>query len=273
MRKDASFAGALLLVGQVLVGCEGNQLGDLYNINPVVSRTGQEQFSPVNIDTFKFKEITDKTAMELAGEDAKYRDRLQIEIMTRSNVICDQHTADIRANKDIIETSLSGLAITLAGAATVVTGNLGREILILGSGLAGSYREVINANIYENNLVNAIINAISSKRIEINNVITEKRKKPLDSYGPEEANSDAYLYHRACSFSVALASINNSVTHPAPSRPKLEAESTNLKTERDKVIVALQKAKDPTIIQSYQSDLKRINDRLRMIDILMTVSQ
>lgn len=189
---------------------------------------GSEPPPPINLDTFVFHEqfiptatfdlkkgwvanklvaTPIKTAYAAAADGTETettrhaaRNRLQDNIRTRSDEMCDFHKNAILANKSVFDLSTSVLSAILGTTSSVVGGGTAR-FLGAASGAVSSTDAAVTASIYQNLFAAAIIREIDRSRQEfLENKVMPNRKASTTDYTAEQAILDINEYHMKCSF-------------------------------------------------------------------------
>lgn len=250
----------LLLAATSLSGCNAfNKLQDAYRVDPAVrtsnaSATIQCSGSTVtlparnpntdtvglaifNLDTDKLHPCDAKTAYQEARdtEDAALaaggnadkgkvaRNRLQSRLLAVSDAICDKHQGDIYATANTLNVGTGFLTTVLAGAATVVTGEVAKDILAAGAGASNATRSLINEEVYQKQVTAAVIKGIRSNRESKMTTIDARRKLGNTDYSLDEAIRDVVDYHTRCSFYAGVTYLVQATERAVPSREQLTA--------------------------------------------------
>lgn len=262
---------SLFLVGG-MGGCANyDEMKGLFRVDPVVHRTQQESdkakdfpdyFETINLDVYMFNPphgINLKPAYELALTDATARDRLQSEIMTLSDKVCEQHKGDITANNALMNSAFGILTSALAGSAAIVSGTVAQG-LAGGATFTNSTRSVIGEEIYQKYIAPAIVKAIEEKRIEKRSEIMAKNGKTTAEYRVWDAINDAQNYHQRCSFYSGVKSLAEAAEKVGLDRAGIDAEISRLRDE----LVKLQTALSGVSAANVQAQ-QNLNDSIREV--------
>ena len=205
-----------------------------------VSTSGAKPPGPINLDTYVFPEdlpitlkyadtdigkayteeefkkrkrvivLTDEEitpAFSRALKSKEHRNRLQADIIRRSNEICTAHKGKILANQAIFSFSTRLLSTILSGVSAAVGGEVVKSALSTAAAAAGATGAEIDANFYQNLLATAILNKIDELRTTEYNRILDEQKKSPENYTVNQAVLDAANYHANCSFFVGVMAL------------------------------------------------------------------
>ena len=151
------------------------------------------------------EEIT--PAFSRALESEEHRNRLQADIIRRSNEICTAHKGKILANQAIFSFSTRLLSTILSGVSAAVGGEVVKSALSTAAAAAGATGAEIDANFYQNLLATAILNKIDDLRTTAYNRIQAAQTKTKEEYTVNQAVLDAANYHAKCSFFVGVMAL------------------------------------------------------------------
>lgn len=182
-----------------------------------------ERLECFNLDTDPFpEERKDETpipaykkVIEACADSSKtaqcktLRDRLQLLIMRKSDVICDQHKSDITAQAAAANFGLTTTSVALSTTSAIISGEEAKSILSGLSAFTGATQSALNENIYQQFLAPAVIRAIEDNRRQQEQIINAKRDLPGDKYLVDEALRDAAHYHYQCSFYQGLKALTS----------------------------------------------------------------
>ena len=200
MGKSRSVKVVWAVVGfAFLAGC-----GSLARIDPLF----EAEPEAVDLDT------GEPNALYIAALDSANpqiaqanRNELQSLLLRRSEQICEIHQSDIFANAAVFNVTMGVLTSALAGAAAIVTGPVGIEVLAGGAALSNAGRSLVNEEVYRQQLVTAVITEIDENRKAVREEIGAKLDKTTADYAVNESIRDAQRYHQECSFFAGVSSL------------------------------------------------------------------
>lgn len=227
----ASVAGCSVAHDQYIVN-------DAISDRDTIGLTGATSPDPINLDTYIFPEdlianlqvedgdkpkpIKDlknlsllfvptqgdiEPAYKKAVNSRTDRNRLQFDIIRRSNEICEVHQGKILANQAILNFSTGLTSTVLSGISAVLGGETAKTALSTASAAVGATGAEANANFYQNLLATAILKKINEIRAtEYDRILTEQTKEP-DAYPVSQAVLDVAIYHAKCSFFVGVTAL------------------------------------------------------------------
>lgn len=230
-----------------LSGCE--TIHDQYIVDDAiidrdaVSEDGSATPGPINLDTYIFHEdlISSvqiksdgavKSLKELAELDIQFipntdpiqsaykratgnredRNRLQQDVIRRSNEICEAHQGRILANHAFINFSTGLTSTVLSGISAALGGETAKSALSTAAAAVGATGAEVNANFYQNLLATAIVRQINELRLSEYNKILVEQSKDLGDYTISQAMLDAAVYHSKCSFFVGVTALASETT-------------------------------------------------------------
>jgi hypothetical protein len=174
----------------------------------------------INLDCFYFQgdATTKKTAYVHAATDRGSRNRLASILLKHADDVCTLEMGRLVADEATVNTGLSTLTSALAGASTIVTGNLAKSILSGGADLANATRSHVNEHIYRNILSTAIGRAVRNEQERRRKEIEGRFSKELADYSVDAMIVDVNAYHQVCSLERGLGLVLDAVD-----RTKFEA--------------------------------------------------
>jgi hypothetical protein len=169
----------------------------------------------INLDCFHFPGDEDETAYVRAaatGDDAElYRNRLAAVLLKHADDVCTLEMGRLVADEAFVNTTLSTLTSGLAGASTIVTGNLAKSILSGGADFTNAFRSHINEHVYRNVLATAVGRAIRNDQEKRRGEIASRLKEPAKDYNVDAMIVDVNAYHQVCSLERGLGLVIDAV--------------------------------------------------------------
>lgn len=168
----------------------------------------------INLGCYKFLDNpspTDKTAYALAVSKPEYRNRLAEILIKQSDDICTSEKGLLLKHQAEVNAWSSSLTSVLAGASTVVTGELAKSILSAGAGFSNSARDHINTHVYRNQIIQTITRAIDSERKTLRSALMLRLAEPPSTYSADAMIRDVNEYHQACSMEHGLQVVMEAV--------------------------------------------------------------
>lgn len=235
----------VLVCGVLAGGCDMNKINDVIqevSVAPVMTHSSEElnrlpddqKISVLNLDTYKFPGEPGKTAKQLAAEDDVHRNRLQSELMARSDIKCAQFRKFIFAVHGTRKLALRSLTLGLSGAGALFTGGTSQALSAASTGFQG-FDEAYDAEVLQQQSITLILQTIGATRTAMDAQIQEKRKLPINKYTGEDAIKDAGKYHALCSLTEALAELSRAVQENSNNKKILEEKDKTI-SEKDKTI-------------------------------------
>lgn len=162
----------------------------------------------INLDCFKFNPNDEMQATAYVqatqGEDAEEervaRNRLQAAILTHADLICEKEKAGIYSDRAVVGGVLDFLSSGFSISSTIVGGELSKSILGGLAGLSTATRTNIDANVYQNQLVTAITQAMDTERARLLTEMEALKSEQTDNYTADDMIRRTNEYHQACSF-------------------------------------------------------------------------
>lgn len=268
-------AGAVSRVGRVvplilgvvaLQGCQTmSEIIQDWSVQRVVSRSSDQdgKVDPVNLDTFTWKErANEETAYRLAAGSQTSRNRLQREIMRRSDVACDMYIKKLFVAHSGRKVLTQSSAILLSGAAAVVGGTPATVLSGLAAATLG-IDGVIDAEVLQNQFIATIITKIEAERKSLHGDIMNYQDRKTTNYSREAALADAVRYNLLCSSVRAIVLLSNDATNKyAQAEALLNVRKENLlvklKNARAEVFDADGNEKTGLALKYAQEDVTRI---------------
>jgi len=106
----------------------------------------------------------------------------------------------LTSNEAATNTALSIATTALAGASTVVGGDLAKSILAGAATLTNSTRDHINVHVYRNQIAQAISKSIEGERFNLRRQILARYAQDEKGWTVDDAILEVDSYHRVCSF-------------------------------------------------------------------------
>lgn len=160
----------------------------------------------IDLDCFKFNNDDPKTAYKEAtdGDSSENkrvaRNRLQAAILTHADLICEKEKAGIYSDRAVVGGLLDFLSSGFSISSTIVGGEQAKSILGGLAGLSTATRTNIDANVYQNQLVSAITQAMDTERARLLTEMEALRSEKTTNYTADDMIRRANEYHQACSF-------------------------------------------------------------------------
>ncbi len=150
------------------------------------------------------QKFIDQSCFEAAGSTNSNcqagRNNVMYEIITRSDVACNDHLKSMYVNDAAYNVILGSLTSLFAGAASVVSGVRAKSNFAALGFFSSAERSLINDEVYKTILVPAIHTKIVETRALKRAGLRELFLKPVEKYPTPLALSDAVEYHYSCSF-------------------------------------------------------------------------
>jgi len=190
-----------------------------------------EDWDPENDD------IRDTTAYIKAVADAtgEKRNRLAAILLKQADDVCTSEKALMLVRQAQANGTLSIATTGLSTASAVVTGDLAKSILAGGAALASGSRDHINTHGYRNQIIQTVTKAIDTERLRLYGLINPNLTKGTAAYSVDVMIRDVNAYHQACSFTMGLQIVMESVERRAEydKMSKLQSLDDQIRTLAD----------------------------------------
>jgi len=161
----------------------------------------------IDLSCFTFPGDRVNAYQKARGTDANARaarNELEGRLVKQADDICQIERGSMYAKEAATNAALSFVSTALSTVSTIVGGEQAKSILSGGAGLAGSTRDNLNANIYRNQIIPAITQAIETEKGRIFTDLQSKRSLSTSDYPVDEMIRLVNSYHQACSFERAV---------------------------------------------------------------------
>jgi hypothetical protein len=182
-------------------GATGDTKGD--EACPMTQGTADLYMGAIDLNCFKFPGGIETAYVQAAkpDNDGKLaRNRLASVLIKQSDDLCTIQMARMSALDAATNTSLGILTTAFSTAASIISGEKAKSILSGGATLFSSSRDHINAQVYRNQLTQAISLAITGERQTIRRQIEARFIDPQTSWNVDDAVRSVNQYHQTCSF-------------------------------------------------------------------------
>lgn len=154
---------------------------------------------------------SDATAYALASRDVDLRNRLTAILLKQADDVCTSEKALLLKRQAEANGWLSIATTGLSTVSTIVTGELAKSILSGGAALTSGSRDHINTHVYRNQIIQTVTKAIDTERVRLLQIIVPHLEFAIEKYSVDDMIREVNNYHQACSFSLGLQLVMDSV--------------------------------------------------------------
>lgn len=198
-----------------LSGCVSEMAVDGYTVDALTKTNTSIEYGdmqlppPFNLDGGDYGTLPGGLTFAKASEpnNKRGRDDFAHFLIERSNTLCERHRAGIAAVSSSVNFGLTELATGLNTAGTLVVGEQAAKILTGIAGAVNASRDAFNENIYQNQLMPAILESIKNSRENKYKEIVASLSKSTDEYPASALLVDVNDYHQRCSFVEGMSTL------------------------------------------------------------------